>query len=371
MDVVVDASGAGGGGLGRFVSALAHQWSLSFGEEDHVHVVTTKAFAATLAPDLPSMTVHTPRRDCGERVVSQYMLLPRILREVRPDGVLSTLPIVPFRVPRTRSWVWAGMVYDLRHELSPGDFSRLHLLTRKVVYPRAYRVADVLVAISQRTRNDLIALRPSTADKTLVVELGVDGAMFAGMPTAPFSPSGVALAYAHHTNKRPEMVIDAWAELRRRDLKVPVLVIVGADSKQSTGLRARWQVLGMPAGALQVRGVLSTPEYQALWTLVCIVLLPSTFEGFGLPVLEGLLRGVPVVVSQDEALREVGQVHVSVMTEDSSLGLADAVALAWQQDCPERRLAGAAHARTFTWARTARAIRELMFMHHRTNQAQA
>jgi glycosyltransferase involved in cell wall biosynthesis len=83
---------------------------------------------------------------------------------------------------------------------------------------------------------------------------------------------------------------------------------------------------------------------------------PSDFEGFGLPVVEGMLLGKPVVVGPDEAVLEVAGGHAAVMSGWTSSALADAVRAGLAMS-PDQLAAARAHAAEFTWERTTRQSR--------------
>jgi glycosyltransferase involved in cell wall biosynthesis len=86
------------------------------------------------------------------------------------------------------------------------------------------------------------------------------------------------------------------------------------------------------------------------------VLFPSDFEGFGLPAIEALRLGIPLVISADPALLEVTAGHAVVTEDESPEGLAAAIERA-QALSPDQLAAGAEHARAFTWERMARDVR--------------
>jgi len=116
------------------------------------------------------------------------------------------------------------------------------------------------------------------------------------------------------------------------------------------------------AAALGVRHVhawrVSDQELAALYAGARVVLVPSRAEGFGLPVLEAMAAGVPVVASDIPALREVGGGLASHVPPDDLAGWCDAVRRAWDDGGdPDARRAWAA---TFTWTRAARRLREVI-----------
>jgi glycosyltransferase involved in cell wall biosynthesis len=109
-----------------------------------------------------------------------------------------------------------------------------------------------------------------------------------------------------------------------------------------------------------VDGYLPDPDYQRLFTSASAVLMLSTFEGFGLPVVEAMRRGIHVIASRDAALQEAG--GSSAVYVDNELGLSQALLAVISGD-PEvevMRKSGLLRTRGMTWASTAADMRSLV-----------
>jgi glycosyltransferase involved in cell wall biosynthesis len=104
---------------------------------------------------------------------------------------------------------------------------------------------------------------------------------------------------------------------------------------------------------------LSTEEFQRTFTSASLVVFPSDFEGFGLPALEAMRLGIPVVVTPDRALLEVTGGHAIVMDGWDAAALARSVPPA-RALSGEALAAGVAHASGFTWKRTATEVRSTL-----------
>jgi glycosyltransferase involved in cell wall biosynthesis len=167
---------------------------------------------------------------------------------------------------------------------------------------------------------------------------------------------GPAIAFAHHTNKNPDLIIEAWEVLAQRGTG-PRLTILGVGGAREA-LQAEIDRRGLH-DAITLARYLPEDEFRRTVSSAAMIVFPSDFEGFGLPVIEGMSLGKPVVIGPDKATLEVAGGHAIVMTDWSPTALADAVEAAGQMGAAEveaARMWGA----SFTWARTARETREML-----------
>ncbi|HEX7738432.1 MAG TPA: glycosyltransferase [Marmoricola sp.] len=340
MRLVVEAMAADFGGIRTYVEWLLRTWGTAFPDDDLL--VVTRADSDLDTAEHRRRAITVPRPAALGRPLTQSLLTPGIVRDFGADAVLATLPSTGFRHPGVPL---AVVVHDLRHDIQPEQFSRSRRLLRRVSYRRTYALADGFIAVSQRTLDDLTRLYPDTATRpSIVVHHGADHALeWHGRPG-----SGPAVTFAHHTNKNPDLVIDAWAIAQSRGVRLPHLMVVGAGAQRDR-LAARIRDKDL-ADRVSVAGYLPNAEFNALMGSASMIVFPSDFEGFGMPVLEGMLRRVPVVAGPDPAVLEVSGGHAFVMTEWTAAALADAAGRAVA--CTPARLDAAhAHAREFTWTR--------------------
>jgi glycosyltransferase involved in cell wall biosynthesis len=123
------------------------------------------------------------------------------------------------------------------------------------------------------------------------------------------------------------------------------------------------------SGAVELAPFLAEPDFRSTLAGAAMVLFPSDFEGFGLPVAEGMRLGIPVVIGPERATLEVAGGHAVVMSEWTSTALAAAVEAAINRS--ELELADARRfAARYTWAATAAHTRHLLeSLSHEANAA--
>ncbi|MDD2858536.1 MAG: glycosyltransferase family 1 protein [Candidatus Nanopelagicales bacterium] len=223
------------------------------------------------------------------------------------------------------------------------------------------RRADLVLAISQATADLLVERAPELADRVVVTPLAVDARAFAPSDGSDQTtlPGDLPFPYVLFVGtrggyKRFDLALAAVQELRARGLDVGLAV---AGPALSDAERAAITT-AIPAN----RVVASTPDDTALARLyqrAVALALPSTMEGFGLPLLEAFAAGCPVVASDIPVFRETGGTAARSFTAGDSHALAHEIEqLLDPATADAARAAGLAIAAAHTWSRTARITAE-------------
>jgi glycosyltransferase involved in cell wall biosynthesis len=350
MKVVVDAMCAEYGGIRTYVNYLLTHWS-AIHPEDELHVVIPQGSTLDTANHVRH-ELRVRRPGTVGRPLAQSFAMHKLIKRLAPEVVLATVPSTTVRrlpVPL------AVVILDLRHELRPEQFSRGRRLLRKVSYERTYALADAFLAISHRSLDDLHELHPKTAEVPAeVTYLGADHVL--SWPAAV--DTGPAVAFAHHTNKNPDLILDAWAILAERGDTVPPLMMVGVPGASREKLTEMLEQRKL-SQHVTLAPFLPEEEFRRMLSAAASIVFPSDFEGFGLPIVEGMALGKPVVIGPERATMEVAAGHAIVMADWTAEALANAVAAAGRLSGDELELARVWGA-GFTWDRTVAETRTML-----------
>jgi glycosyltransferase involved in cell wall biosynthesis len=254
--------------------------------------------------------------------------VPFLLRRLRPALAHFVHSLPPFlRCPAVLT------VQDLSFERDASLMGARETAIFRFVVPRSARRASRVLAISQRTKDDLVELYGLAPEKIAVTPLAYDPAFRPGGTRGEY----LLLAGSIEERKNPLLAAEAARAAGR------TLVVVGParDAALVAELRRR--------GA-DVRGFVAQEELVRLYQEAAALLVPTRYEGFGLPVVEAMASGTPVVATPDAAVREVGGDAVAYaapgeFVETVQRVLADAGP--WSR-------AGLERARLFSWEETAR-----------------
>jgi glycosyltransferase involved in cell wall biosynthesis len=283
--------------------------------------------AVTRRPDLVPEGVEPIHLPARVQELRMAWRLPRLIRQVRPalGHFIHSLPLFP-PTPAVVT------VQDLSWERDPSLMGLADRLTFKLVVPRAARRAAKVLAISERTRDDLVELYRIPPEKVVVTPLGFDPAFHrAGNGHDPY----LLFVGAIEPRKDPLAAADAAAAVGRP------LIVVGPTKDEALAAELRRR------GA-ELRGYVPKEELVRLYQRAAALVFPSRYEGFGLPLLEAMASGTPVVASPDAALREVAG-DAAVFTRDLAEGIRHVLA-----DREQLATASVERARTFSWEDTAR-----------------
>lgn len=297
-----------------------------------------------------------------DRMINRHCDYPRWLSR---QGALDVYHVIDHsyahlveRLPRARTVVTCHDLDAFRCVLSPREERRsppMRALARRSL--RGLQAAARVVCVSEAVRAELLAFDLVPPERVLVVPNGVD---------AVFSPHAAAAADREAERllgvRRPGeiVVLSVGSTIPRKRLDVLLrafatildrmpsarLVRIGRLSPSQRSLASDLGVLGKTVEI----GFLEPAVLAAMYRRAGVLLMPSDREGFGLPVIEALASGVPVVASDLRVLRETGGDAATYCPPGDAGAFADAAVAVLSAPHGERRSLGLEHAARFSWA---------------------
>ena len=289
--------------------------------------------AVTRRPDLVPTGVQAIELPGRSQELRMAWSLPRALRRLGAT-LVHTQYALPLRCPCPA----VVTVHDVSFE--DGLMGRRDRFVFRHVVPRAARGAARVLTVSERTKRDLVDLYGLAPDHVVVIPNGVDPAFGPnGDPPAETAGRPYALAVgAIQARKNQRAALEAAREAGLE------LVVVGPTKDAGVADELR-------AGGARLEGYVPTERLAALYRAAACLVQPSRHEGFGLPVVEAMASGTPVVTVADPALVEVAGDAAVVVPEES---LADGIRRALEQR-DVLVAAGLERARLFSWEAAAEA----------------
>jgi len=284
--------------------------------------------AVTRTPELVPDGIERVELSTRLQELRMTLTLPRLLRRLG-----ASLGHFQYALPPRLSCPAVVTIHDLSFAREPALMGWKDRLVFRRVVPRAARQAARVLTVSERTRADLRELYDVPDERIVVTPNGVDPAFTPGDGAHDY----VLLVGAVQERKNP------LAALAAADAVGLPLVVAGPRKDEALGRE-------LERRGARLRGYVEREELAELYRGAACLVQPSRYEGFGLPVLEAMASGTPVVAVPEPALQEVAG-EAAVWADEA--GLADGI----RQALAERErlvAAGLERATLFSWAETAR-----------------
>lgn len=253
-----------------------------------------------------------------------------------------------FTLPPPRRAAGVVTVHDLAFVRYPDLVSAASLDYRELV-PRALTRAAAVLTPTQAVAAELIDTYSVSPDRIRVTPMGVDNAWFSAIASRPPGlPERYLLAVGtREPRKGLDVLLSAYRLLRADRIDVPPLVIAGG-----IGWGPMLDTAGLAADQVITLGYVDRSQLRGLVAGASLLAFPSLYEGFGLPPLEAMAAGTPVVATDVPAVREVVGSHARLVPPRDAAALADALHFVVDHTpSTEQREAARRHAASFTWHR--------------------
>ena len=275
--------------------------------------------------------------------------LPVALASQRPDLLFVPAHVVPFAWPGRA----VAVVHDLAFERHPDAYAAADRTYLRLTTRWAIARCRFLIAISEATRTDLVELYGVPAEHIRVVPLGTAAATCEPAPIQRLAELGVDGRFVLQVGRIEARKNQAAALAAVERVEGVTLVVAGPEKDGALAQKLR------DSPSCRVLGRVDAPTLELLYKRANAVLVPSLYEGFGLPVLEAMARGKVVVAAKSSSLPEVGGEAVLYFHPSATPDELAAVIEVAITDQPLRtKIARTARARAakFTWDKTAAGV---------------
>lgn len=340
-------------GVGNYVRGLVDGLAgLDTGPEV---LLTLFSIRGAVPRPLPTRTRSAPRRAPARLLRRAWTRWDWPPAEIL-TGRVATFHGTNFVLPPLARAGGVVTIHDLAYLRYPdtvtGDAARYAELV-----PAALRRGAHVIAVSAAMAEEIRAEYALPAERVTVAHHGIDPAWSTTRPAEDdhldrLGLPGRYVLFAGNLEPRKNLglLLQAHRAARRADSSVPRLVLAGP-----AGWGDRWQGAAPDPDDVVIAGYLGDDDLRAVVSRATALCMPSHYEGFGLPVLEALAAGRPVLASDIPAHQEIsGGLAVLLPSGDADAWSAALVG-ADTLDTPERRAARQAHASGFTWENSARA----------------
>lgn len=286
-------------------------------------------------------TVHFPIR-----AVYLHALLPKVLNKVQPDICHYTNFLAPISEERP----YVVTIHDMGLEtLRDAHPLTKRLYTRRLV-PHVARKARLIITNSEYSKWQIIRYLGISEDRIRVTPLAA-GSEFKPVPVRPAAPYFLYVGNLE-PRKNLERLVEAFAQIPQKDHR---LFIVGTRWYHGDDAEQKARSLGLN-GRVKFLGYVPRAELPGLFSGATAFVYPSLLEGFGLPIVEAMACGTPVITSDNSSMKEIGEGAAVLIDPRDTRQISEALASVADDSALREELSkkGLKRAAEFSWQQTAR-----------------
>lgn len=316
-----------------------HQKENSFFENTNHHIIPSK-------------------KSLGYESFRRFILIPKLIKKLQADIAIEPCHIGPLNMPKNIKKV--TIIHDLTPILLPQFHIKRSTIIHKLFLGKILKNADLLITPSQNTKSDIISLY-KTKNNIAVIHEGINLPNLNSLPLnsheklKKISSPYILFLGTIEPRKNLNTLIDAFLELKATKSIPHKLVLAGGIGWKNQELLAK---IAQHNKEIILTNYLSEDEKSSLYKHADIFVYPSLYEGFGLPPLEAMSYGIPVICSTGGSLKEIFENH-SLMFDpkDKELLKSHILELINSPNSRQKLISkGLEYSKEFTWENTAKEV---------------
>lgn len=343
------------GGVHQFIKALIPALSKQIGDDELFIFYNHEKFTG-LAPDSSEIVIKGKNR-----ILWDFFLLPKKLRRMKIDSAIFPKNVIPFKTD-CRCFV---VIHDMAYFNSNiGAYPFLDTLYMRTLIPQSVQKAAGVLAVSENTRKDIIHYTNCNPQKITVTYEAADtiyhpieNRLELNRVKQKYNLPEDFIMYVGSLSPRKNInrLLTAFHSICHKITHH--LVLTGSKSWKDSSVYASMKILGLE-NRINKLGYVEPEDIPILYNLADVFIYPSLYEGFGLPVLEAMQCGCPVVASNATSIPEVAGDAAFLVDPLDTSGFAHAIYLVLTDNRLREKLIskGFAQAKKFSWETTARVI---------------
>ncbi len=257
------------------------------------------------------------------------------------------------------------------HDIAPLIFAKKYGLSRNIYHQhflkRAIHNCDRLTAVSHATKQDIVNHTDYPENKIAVIYPGINHSLYHLYPKSQakeyisskyqfYDPFIVYISRLEYPNKNHLALIEAFTQFKQQQKSPHKLILAGAKWNGADKILNAMQASPFASDILYLDFV-PNEALPYLYASADLMVFPSLFEGFGLPIIEALACGAKVACSNTSSMKEIGTGYAALFTPHEPEDIADKITIALSQPLtPQQLEKQLAYASTFNWESTAKAM---------------
>ncbi|MBS4015545.1 MAG: glycosyltransferase family 4 protein [Candidatus Latescibacteria bacterium] len=301
------------------------------------------------------------KKSRNQRVLWEYTTLPKLLQKEQVDIFWGPSNFLPLR----KACKYVVTIHDLSSFTYADTYPYLRRKYYQYIIKQAVKRADLIVTDSEFSRQDIVNTFSIPAEEVKVISCGIDD-IFQPIDCSDkhtqikskykLPDDFIFTLGVIEPKKNTQRLVQAYTQLKNKHVDLPKLV-VGGSKKYGWKNRRIFQLVDelKLKDSVIFTGFIEHQDLPVIYSTAKLFILPSLFEGFGLPVIEAMACGTPVITSNTSSLPEIaGDAAVLINPYDTEeIGQAIIKVISDQQLQTEMRAKGFKNVKRFSWQESA------------------